>query len=317
MASHGPFTRTASHLSRPHDPLTQSGGFSESFDTEPTWEFTFFAPSNETFAYGACKTADKSRWLGKNPDLRPWISLNPPLYPPFPTSHSPPPSSYQPTSSAAPSKDPPQENNSRTDFLFATGYWLSPVPYTDLFTATALYHALLASLPQTQRPAVFPNYGTPAVDDRLFTWATYTTIAVTALILSGLLRLAAYANLGPSFTFHLTSPPGGPVTTGLHAYMRHPSYTAIIVNIVSMVALLFRSCGVVRCWVGLYPGDQGPGQVVLLGKVLEVGMVGWAGLILPAWFTRRMREEEMLAGWFGTEWVECCRRTRRFVPGVF
>jgi len=229
------------------------------------------------------------------------------LQDPNPPSKSPSASSITTdTKSTSPSAVP------KTDFLFAAGYWLAPVPYINFFTAVALYHALLSFLPEWQRSAVCPNYAseTLGLNQELFTWSPYTTIAVAALILSGALRVAAYANLGRAFTFHLTTP-SGLVTTGLHSYMRHPSYTALVLNLIAMVFLLFRRDGAVSCF------GSGLGLDVL-GYAVDIGTKVWATLIIPAWFFMRVKqEEEMLERVFGEEWVEYASRTRRFIPWVF
>ncbi|KAL3463721.1 hypothetical protein BJX64DRAFT_256760 [Aspergillus heterothallicus] len=224
--------------------------------------------------------------------------------PPSKTPPSPPIDSKSQSTSAVP----------KSDFLFAAGYWLTPVPYINLYTAVALYHALLSFLPESQRPAVCPNYASPtsSLNKGLFAWTPYTLITVTALILSGALRIAAYANLGRAFTFHLTTP-SGLVTTGLHGYIRHPSYTALILNLIAMVSLFFRHDGVISCF--------GPGSGTNLDTLryaVEICMKAWAVLVLPIWFFMRVRQEEgMLERVFGEEWVEYARKTRRFVPFVF
>ncbi|KAL4926138.1 uncharacterized protein BDV17DRAFT_159543 [Aspergillus undulatus] len=61
------------------------------------------------------------------------------------------------------------------------------------------------------------------VDAGLFTWTPYTASVLAVLVSAGLLRIAAYSNLGTSFTFHITKPKSGLKTTGVHRYVRHPS----------------------------------------------------------------------------------------------
>lgn len=44
------FIKSRSDLSSLLEALEQCEGFPQAFDTNPTWKFTFFAPSNEAFA---------------------------------------------------------------------------------------------------------------------------------------------------------------------------------------------------------------------------------------------------------------------------
>ncbi|KAM0105521.1 hypothetical protein ACP6JB_008851 [Aspergillus fumigatus] len=43
------YIKSRSDLSRLSEALDKVGGFSEAFDTDPTWKFTFFAPNNDAF----------------------------------------------------------------------------------------------------------------------------------------------------------------------------------------------------------------------------------------------------------------------------
>jgi hypothetical protein len=43
------FIKSRSDLSRLSEALDKVGGFSEAFDTDATWKFTFFAPNNDAF----------------------------------------------------------------------------------------------------------------------------------------------------------------------------------------------------------------------------------------------------------------------------
>ncbi|KAL4967190.1 uncharacterized protein BDV14DRAFT_198289 [Aspergillus stella-maris] len=64
------FIASRPDLSRLHEALDGPAGFKEAFDTNPTWDFTFFAPSNEAFeATGEYfetfeKTPKGQWWLG-------------------------------------------------------------------------------------------------------------------------------------------------------------------------------------------------------------------------------------------------------------
>ncbi|KAL4886023.1 hypothetical protein BJY04DRAFT_98321 [Aspergillus karnatakaensis] len=211
-----------------------------------------------------------------------------------------------------PNPPPPTTNSpvnpslKKPDFLMTAGNELTMRRHLSFVTSVGLYHALLASLPPSERPTLCPAYNTPTVNAALFTWTRSTATILLTLFAAGILRISAYTNLGPSFTFHITKP-AGLKTTGVHRYIRHPSYTAVFGVAISMVLLLFRAEGVIGCWVS-----------APLAQVLEQAMVAWAVVVTPALFWVRVRdEEEFLARIFAEEWEGYCARTKRFVPGVF
>ncbi|KAL4777945.1 hypothetical protein BJX76DRAFT_185422 [Aspergillus varians] len=199
----------------------------------------------------------------------------------------------------------------KSDFLMSAGNEITMRRHLNFLTAVGIYHALVSSLPDPQRPALCPAYSptaTSPVNPALFTWTPYTTITLSILISAGILRLAAYTNLGASFTFHITIPTAGLKTTGVHRYVRHPSYTAILAVSVCVVFLLFRENGLVGCW-----GGYGLGA-----RVIDKAALVWAFGVTPALFCARVRqEEEFLGRTFGKEWEAYCARTKRFVPGIF
>ncbi|KAL5340565.1 hypothetical protein BJX70DRAFT_101000 [Aspergillus crustosus] len=178
--------------------------------------------------------------------------------------------------------------------------------HLNFVTFVGLYHALLSGLPDQQRPALCPNYTTNNVTPSLFTWTKHTTTALSILFLASLLRLSAYTNLGPSFTFYITKPTGLK-TTGVHRYIRHPSYTGIFGIALSTVLLFFRANGLMGCWVP-----------AAAAQVVDQVMLAWAVVVMPGMFWVRVKgEEEFLGRMFGKEWEGYCARTQRFIPGVF
>jgi protein-S-isoprenylcysteine O-methyltransferase Ste14 len=173
----------------------------------------------------------------------------------------------------------------------------------------AIHHTVLTlylSRP-TPPPAVLCPSQTHLVP-ALFTWSPTTILLLLTILTAGPLRLRAYSTLGPSFTFRITAPEKL-VTTGLYAWVQHPSYTCQILVVGANAFLLEGRGGVLGCWVGLV-GEQ---WVSFLGGVawLAVG-VAFAGVVV------RVRDEEaLLRGTFGEEWEVWHRKTKRFVPGVF
>lgn len=196
----------------------------------------------------------------------------------------------------------------KSDFLMTAGNELTMRRHLNFLTAVGIYHAFVASLPDHQRTALCPAYtDTPSVNQALFTWTPYTAATIAVLIAAALLRVAAYTNLGSSFTFRITKPPAGLKTTGVHRYVRHPSYTAFLVVAGCVVMLLFREQGLVGCWFG---GG--------IARVVDRVALGWGFVVTPGLFWARVRqEEEFLAGVFGEQWGIYCARTKRFIPGVF
>ncbi|KAL4794019.1 hypothetical protein BDV19DRAFT_390530 [Aspergillus venezuelensis] len=195
----------------------------------------------------------------------------------------------------------------KKDFLMTAGNELTMRRHLNFLTATGIYHAFVSSLPAPQRPALCPAYMGSSVNTNLFTWTSYTASILALLVSAGLLRLAAYSNLGRSFTFYITKPSSGLKTTGVHGYVRHPSYTALLFVGFAMVMLLFRERGLMGCW---FPE--------MFARSVDVATLVWAVVINPILFWLRVKqEEEFLERTFGAEWEGYCKRTKRFIPGVF
>ncbi|KAL2831487.1 hypothetical protein BDW59DRAFT_157913 [Aspergillus cavernicola] len=288
-----------SDLSQLSKSVQQSAGFKEAFDTNSTWKFSLFAPNNQAF--------ENTTSLETLSRLTFTLAILASTYLIRHTNQDPnPPSPDPPKTNEANQKTRNNDQNKKSDFLMTTGFWFTMARHVNLLTIIGLYHALISILPESQRRAICPNYNTTSVRSDFFTWNTYTVSILVILLNASLLRIAAYTNLGSSFTFHITKP-AGLKTTGVYSYIRHPSYTGLFVIGLAMVGLFFRANGLIGCWVS--------GGV--LAKAIEVGFWGWGVLLNPAVFWVRVKEEEeFLGGVFGDEWVRYCARVRRFVPGV-
>jgi protein-S-isoprenylcysteine O-methyltransferase Ste14 len=104
------------------------------------------------------------------------------------------------------------------------------------------------------------------------------------------LRVWAFMYLGRLFSVFLTIQDGHRlVTDNIYAYVRHPSYTGLLLRSVGWV-LVFRSLA---------------------------GWVAWLALLV--FLIRRIRhEEKVLKSEFGKKWEEYGRRTRwRLLPGIY
>ncbi|KAE9365202.1 hypothetical protein N431DRAFT_420123 [Stipitochalara longipes BDJ] len=174
-----------------------------------------------------------------------------------------------------------------------------------IVTLLALHHAFLTLSYPSPPSLLCPN--ATNLTPSLFTWSPTTSLCLLIILLSAPLRLLAFRQLGPNFTFQLREP-GKLVTTGLYRYVQHPSYTAVIIVMLSNLCLLARIDGSIGCWVGKEVVASGWWKVfagVLVGvQVVSMGVRVWD-------------EERMLRGTFGKEWEVWHARTRRFVPGLF
>ncbi|HEX8888320.1 MAG TPA: isoprenylcysteine carboxylmethyltransferase family protein [Pyrinomonadaceae bacterium] len=111
------------------------------------------------------------------------------------------------------------------------------------------------------------------------------------LFVSGVtIRTWAFIYLGRFFSIFLTIQKGHRlVTDNIYKYVRHPSYTGLLVRSMG-AALVFRSI---------------------------FGMFAWLALLIFL-LVRIRREEKVLTAEFGAEWDEYKRRTRaRLVPRVY
>jgi protein-S-isoprenylcysteine O-methyltransferase Ste14 len=104
-----------------------------------------------------------------------------------------------------------------------------------------------------------------------------------------ILRLAAVFALGTRFSGLVAIQPNHQLKTdGLYKYIRHPSYTGLIVSMVGFV-LVFRS---------------------IIGLILNI-------FIFLLLLSRMDDEEKFLEQHFGSEYRTYCQRTRRLIPFVY
>lgn len=141
----------------------------------------------------------------------------------------------------------------------------------------------------------------------LFTFSLLSSLLLVITIASALLRILAFSQLGRDFTFQLQRPTGL-VTTGLYRYVRHPSYTFLVLTLIGFGALIGRPDGGLACWMTV---DEGVWWV-LVGLGVCGGVLGTV--------VRVREEERLLEREFkgkGVGWEEWVQRTGRFVPWVF
>lgn len=133
-----------------------------------------------------------------------------------------------------------------------------------------------------------------------------TALAVTG----GLVRWWCFRTLGRFFTFQLSVRKGHHiVTTGPYAIIRHPSYTAGIIQIIGMVILH----GSPTSWL------RQSGILDIPG--LKLVVVAWLAQMSVAMINvmcRTSQEDEALKLAFGDEWERWAKVVRyRLVPGVY
>lgn len=172
-----------------------------------------------------------------------------------------------------------------------------------------IYHAILGL---TYPPAPSTICPKPEnLSSYLFTWNRYTAVCILLILVAAPIRLLCFAQLGPNFTFRLDTPKKL-VTTGLYAWVQHPSYTANVTVILATAALLLRKDGVAACWLpkSIVTGER-------FGTALRIAPWILGFFVVYALSVRVRDEEAMLKKTFGEEWEMYHKKTKRFVPYVF
>lgn len=177
--------------------------------------------------------------------------------------------------------------------------------------AIGFYHAILILYYPHPPPSICPQApGFAQFASRvIFTWNGRLAIILgLACLVAGPIRIASFRNLGPNFTFTLKEP-NHLVTTGIHAYIQHPSYVGVLLIIECMMLIYVRFDGLLACWL--------PPGWIEAWKWTQPWVVGLLSLVFGfATWTRILDEEVMLKSWFGREWEDWHRRTARFIPGI-
>lgn len=119
----------------------------------------------------------------------------------------------------------------------------------------------------------------------------YAAIAGAAVFGLGIaVRTIAIRNLGRHFTYQLTiRQEHSLITNGIHKYVRHPSYTGTLLEVIGMMIAA-------RSWVGML--------VFFCSGGVIIGI-------------RIFREERMLREHFGEEYDTYCKRSKRLIPFVW
>ena len=127
---------------------------------------------------------------------------------------------------------------------------------------------------------------------------------------SGALRRACYKTLGSLFTFELTLREDHRlVTNGPYAFVRHPSYSGVVLGVVGTLLVHF---GPGSWWARAGWLTTPVGQVYALFWCAMEAFVLWSILC------RTPTEDAFLRKQFGAEWDAWAERVSyRVIPGVF
>ncbi|KAH6639657.1 hypothetical protein C7974DRAFT_136447 [Boeremia exigua] len=174
--------------------------------------------------------------------------------------------------------------------------------------ALSLSHTLPHSDDLLQAVCPIPQY----LDLGLFTWSNTAVVSLAFLYLGSYIRFQAYAQLGTDFTYRITKP-DRLVTSGFYAYVRHPSYTGLLMVLLATYSLFLRQRGLVSCWMPLL--DQK--MVTDKTHAYLVPVIGFSCAIYLFMVRRVGEEEEMMERAFGETWREHKVRTKKFVPYIY
>ncbi|KAG1747634.1 hypothetical protein EDB19DRAFT_1630819 [Suillus lakei] len=135
-------------------------------------------------------------------------------------------------------------------------------------------------------------------------------LGTTLAVAGGLIRWWCFRTLGRFFTFQLSVRKGHHiVTTGPYAIIRHPSYTAGMMQVIGMVVLH----GSPTSWL------RHSGILGVIGlKMAVVAWLGMATLLIISCVYRVSQEDEVLKSTFGDEWERWAKAVRyRLIPGLY
>lgn len=155
----------------------------------------------------------------------------------------------------------------------------------------------------------FAPVPTHVLNETLLTPNAVSVACLSAICVAGYIRTRAYAALGKDFTFELRRP-SRLNTSGIYAYLQHPSYTMSMLAIGGYGFWFMRCDGV----FGTILPDLSKQTQTLCNYLIPTLHAVWVG----AGLLKRVKiEEKMLQDTFGSEWDEWHARTARFVPFLF
>ncbi|KAF9458767.1 hypothetical protein BDZ94DRAFT_1269811 [Collybia nuda] len=151
----------------------------------------------------------------------------------------------------------------------------------------------------------------------IFNGASPHLLRITPLFLIGnviglfgtFLRLKCYRTLGRLFTFELCIQKDHRlVVDGPYAFIRHPSYTGLILSIAGYYCNHASGSWVRECGV----------MDTIAGKVMLSIWLSIAAAVVFSLLLRVPREDKILETRFGGEWLEWAQKVRyKLVPGIY
>jgi protein-S-isoprenylcysteine O-methyltransferase Ste14 len=169
-------------------------------------------------------------------------------------------------------------------------------------------HGIFSVLsPKAKHAVCVPN---SSWNPNLFSWSTTTATLLPLCLFAGHLRLFAFRQLQKSFTFRLAKP-SKLVTSGIYAWLQHPSYTGVAVLSTCYAGIIIRADGILACWMHC------PVSSLTLQIFVHANMIFISIAILLTYPARIVREEALLRKCFGQEWEEYHRSTARLIPWLF
>ncbi|KAE8450567.1 hypothetical protein EG329_006298 [Mollisiaceae sp. DMI_Dod_QoI] len=150
-----------------------------------------------------------------------------------------------------------------------------------LLLLICFYHSILILFPENRTSfCLNPDL----LNEDLFSWSPTSIAFVVTVLIAAPIRLLAYAQLGKNFTFRLDKPKNL-VTSGMYAYVQHPSYTTLFLVYVANVFFWMRLDGISACFL--------PSFLVKIKGSSEI-----AGLVLSIFMTLglwvRVKDEEAM-----------------------
>ena len=153
---------------------------------------------------------------------------------------------------------------------------------------------------------LLPN--APASAHRFSFVSPLFVLGVVCAFAGALVRLWSYRAMGVHFTFQLSLLKNHKlITTGPYAYVRHPSYTALILTVTG-IFICESSSGSWYMEARAFDSAVGKGIALLAGCCVA---------ILFSVVSRAAKEDQLLSENFGQEWKEWRQRVPcRFIPYV-
>lgn len=166
----------------------------------------------------------------------------------------------------------------------------------------ATIYNITTTLVAVLRPDVYPKLCPHSPASRFSaTSIGWTMIPTFALVVGTKIRLRAFSELADSFTYTLTVPKNGLITSGIYRQIRHPSYTGLYM--LGIAGAFFCVKGI-DCWL---PYDY---VLPIVGVIEFVTCLAFLRLRID-------KEEQFLKKEFGKEYVEYMDRSWRLIPYVY